>query len=356
MPVLANVLLEVVGTDQLRLAATDLFLSVSGTIAAQVDKGGSVAVGARDLFERVKHMPEGGRITISTNDNSSTTLRALGKPRRYTLHGMPGEDFPRLPEPDPGAEVLELSVVTLAQLMEATHFSISTDETRLHLNSALFEWDGNKVRMVSTDGHRLSKMECDVDGRPASTTMLIPLKGISELRRLCEDARAESSKGEWHGDIQLCQSGPTAFFRVIGVQFGVKLVDAQFPPYQQVIPASTSHQIVAPRDDVAKALSAVEVAASNRNGGIKVTIDRSAIRFSSESPDSGEGFDEVPVTYAGEPLTVGFNAKYFLDVIRAIQGDKLELGVSGELDPAVIRPEMDLPGTRYLAVIMPMRI
>ncbi|MEN9580646.1 MAG: hypothetical protein RJA70_3655 [Pseudomonadota bacterium] len=355
MPVLGNVLLEVEGPDQLRLAATDLYLSVSGTITAEVSKGGSIAVGARDLFERVKMMPE-GKISITTDDSAAMTLRAQGQARRYTLHGIPGEEFPKLPEPDSGSQTLTLKVDTLQQLISSTHFSISTDETRLHLNSALFEWDGNRVRMVTTDGHRLSKMEADVKGKPATASMLIPLKGIHELKRLCDEAKADEVKGESSGEIKLCQSGPTAFFQVVGVQFGVKLVDAQFPPYQQVIPASTAHKIVAPRAAVIDALKAVSVAASDRTGGIKLSLEHNMIRFSSESPERGDGFDELPVDYDGEALTVGFNAKYFLDVLGPLDGEEMTLGVSGELDPAIIRPAKDHPGTEYLAVIMPMRI
>src|SRR5262245_10252407 len=183
MPVLGNVLLEVTGPDQLRLAATDLYLAVSGNIKARVDKGGAVAVGARDLFERVKMMPE-GQISISTTDGSATAIRSVGSARRYTVHGVPGEEFPQLPALDEGLEMQSLDVDVVSNLIASTHFSISTDETRLHLNSALFEWDGDRVRMVTTDGHRLSKMEIQVSGKPASTSFLIPLKGVLELKRL----------------------------------------------------------------------------------------------------------------------------------------------------------------------------
>ncbi|HEV8245467.1 MAG TPA: DNA polymerase III subunit beta, partial [Polyangiaceae bacterium] len=140
MPVLGNVLLEVAGPAQLRLAATDLYLAVSGKIPAKVENGGSVAIAARDLFERVKMMPE-GEIGISTS-GSATTIRAIGSARRFTVHGIPGEEFPALPQPESGGSVLTLAVDALSRLISATHFSISTDETRLHLNSALFEWDG----------------------------------------------------------------------------------------------------------------------------------------------------------------------------------------------------------------------
>jgi len=138
MPALSNVLLSVSGTSELRVAATDLYLAISGTLGGvEVKKGGSVAVPAKDLFERVKMMPD-GPIHIVTNDGFSTTLKAAASARRYTLRGMPGEDFPALAEPDPKAASLELELDSLSKLIARTHFSISTDETRAALNSALF--------------------------------------------------------------------------------------------------------------------------------------------------------------------------------------------------------------------------
>jgi DNA polymerase III subunit beta len=354
MPVLGNVLLEVVSPNELRLAATDLFVSVSGKIAAKVESGGSVALGARELFDRVRMMPE-GQIALQVN-GTQAVIRAVGSARRFTLHGVPGEDFPSLPVPDAKAPVASLDVVTLASLIAATHFSISTDETRLHLNSALFEWDNDRVRMVTTDGHRLSKLEVAVKGKHESATMLIPLKGVQELRRLCEEALTEGKDNADTSDIKMVQSGPNAFFELAGFSFSVKLVDAQFPPYQQVIPEHSERNVRAQRSALSEALRAVSVAASDRTGGVKLTLGGGKIRFESESPDSGEGFDEVPADYDGPEVTVGFNARYFLDVLGAITDDEVSLGISGELDPAVIKPASDSPNKSYHAVIMPMRI
>ncbi len=351
MPVLGNVLLDVNGPGSLRLAATDLNLAVTGQIAAEVQKGGSIAVGARDLFERVKMMPE-GLLTIATNEGSGATIRAATSARRYTLHGIPGDEFPAIPEPDASASTFSLGVDALATLISRTHFSISTDDTRLHLNSALFEWDGNRVRMVTTDGHRLSKMEVTVAGKQASATMLISLKGIQELRRLADEARAEA-KGDENLALELIQSGANAFFRLPGLLFSVKLVDAQFPPYQQVIPRNVERTVVSPRAALTDALRAVSIAASDRTGGVKLTLARGTMRFTSESPDSGEGFDEVAVDYDGPDVTIGFNARYFLDVLGSLDEERVEIGIGGELDPVVVRPH----GSQdYLAVIMPMRI
>jgi DNA polymerase-3 subunit beta len=357
MPVLGNVLLEVEGTDRLKLSATDLHLSVTGTVTAEVETGGSVALPARDLFERVRMMPE-GKLAIATSSGAGTTIRAVGSARRFTLHGMPGEEFPQLPAPDPSSQPMPIDVRALGQLIAGTYFSISTDDTRAHLNSALFEWEGERVRMVTTDGHRLSKMETLVRGREGTVTFLIPLKGVLELKRLCDEAATEA-KAEGGSDvteIKISHGGPNAFFDLPGMRFSVKLVDAQFPPYQQVIPEHSEHIVRAGRAELADALKAVSVAASDRTGGIRLTLAASKMRFESESPESGQGFDEVAVDYDGPEVTVGFNARYFLDVLGAIDDVDVVLGVSGELDPAVIKPATASGTTTYLAVVMPMRI
>lgn len=358
MPVLANVLLAADGTNGMRLAATDLYLSLLGRVAADVTKPGSVAVSAKDLFERIKMMPD-GPVSISTQDNATTTLKASGSARRYTLRGMPGDDFPPLPQPAEGSPTLALSVDVLSELIAKTHFSISTDETRAHLNSALFEWEGDTVRMVTTDGHRLSKIDVKVAGRQASATMLIPLKAIHELRRLCDEMLAEGTgEGGKKPELLITQSGSSAFFQGAGMTFSVKLVDAQFPPYAQVIPAQSDKIVRAPRVAFADALKAVSVAASERTGGVKLSMTKGSMRITSESPESGDGFDEIPVEYAGPNMSIGFNAKYFLDVLASVTDDEVEISLSGELDPAVLRPAggTTTSDRQFLAVVMPMRI
>jgi DNA polymerase-3 subunit beta len=354
MPVLANVHLDARG-HLLHVAATDLFLSVSGSLEAEIAKPGAVAVPARDLFERVRHMPD-GPIQFAVGEGSATTLKALGTARRYTLHGLPGRDFPPLPQPTEGAASFELPVEALSQLIARTHFSISTDETRAYLNSALFECRAGRVRMVTTDGHRLSKAEIVVDGLKAETTMLVPHKAVVELRKLLDEVTEE------RGDtpVSILQAGPSAFFRLLGVQLSVKLVDAQFPPYDAVIPALTDRAVRTPRVPFGDALRAVSLAASERTGGVKLALSKGTLRISSESPESGAGFDEITVDYTGPELAVGFNAKYILDVLGAIDDDEVTLGLSGELDPAVLKPAgSDPAGTPrddYIAVVMPMRI
>ena len=208
---------------------------------------------------------------------------------------------------------------------------------------------------MTTDGHRLSKLELATSEPVAKTSLLIPLKAIHELRRLCEEAEGDARSDEPQ-KIVLAQGAQNAFFSVAGFTFTLKLVDAQFPPYEQVIPRSTTYAARVARAPFAEALRAVSLAANERTGGVKVSLTRGSVRLSSESPESGNSFDEVPVEYDGPEITIGFNARYLVDVIGAVDTELLDLGVSGELDPAVLRPADQPAGSNYLAVIMPMRV
>jgi DNA polymerase-3 subunit beta len=200
-------------------------------------------------------------------------------------------------------------------------------------------------------------MEVKVAGRQASATMLIPLKAIQELRRLCDEALSEAPKEATKDgakpQLQITQSGSSAFFQASGTTFSVKLVDAQFPPYGQVIPQGADKQVRVPRAAFADALRAVSIAASERTGGVKLALLKGTMRITSESPETGDGFDELPIDYDGPAITIGFNAKYFLDVLGALSDDEVVLSLSGELDPAVVRPQNE---QSFLAVVMPMRI
>lgn len=346
MPALANVLLSA-DAGTLRVSATDLYLSVTGDTPAEVSIAGSVALPAKDLFERVKMMPD-GPIQIIANDLAQTTVKAVGSARRYTLHGIPGGEFPALPKPTPDAPTLTLPVAVLARLIAGTHFAISADETRPHVNAALMQWERDRVRMVSTDGHRLSKVEATVDDAGMTATMLIPLKAIGELRRLADEAKGDKSS------VTITQSGPSAFFAVAGMTFSCKLVDAQFPPYQQVIPEPRGKAARAPRAALIEALRAMKVASPDRTGGVKLVFEPGVMRITSESPESGNGLDEIAIDYTGESATIGMNAQYVLDALDPVATEDVLLDVGNELDPMLITSGDG--SSEYAAVVMPQRI
>jgi DNA polymerase III subunit beta len=354
MPILSNILLSA-EEGSLRFAATDLYLGVSATAPAEVHQAGSIAVSARTLFDIVKNLPEGD-VIWTVGPNHGAEIRS-GKVR-FRIPGMPGDDFPALPMPG-ATEFSSIDVEVLSDLIAKTSYSMSTDDTRPHLAGALFEGEGRLVRMVTTDGHRLSLAEHRLrEGTPLLTfSMLVPQKGIGELRRLLDDAKTDKpAKGEGAPPnvVGVASLGGNAFFRREGIQLSVKLADEQFPPYSKVIPQNQDKRAVCSRVAVVESLRRMSLVSSDKSGGVRLMLQPGTLRIVSENPDVGEGSEELDVDYAGEPLTIGFNAKYMLDALNSLSDDEIAFEFSGDLDPGVIKPATDQ--TIFVGVVMPMRI
>ena len=367
MPILSNVLLSADDSGLLRFAATDLYLAVSASAEASIKRAGTVALSARTLFDIVKNLPE-GEVKLAVDKNNAVQLRS-GK-IKFRIPGMPGEDFPPLPSAGEGA-FAEFDVNLLTQLISLTQYSMSSDDTRPHLAGTLFECDGTTVRMVTTDGHRLSKAEASFE-TTHKFNILVPQKGIAELKRLLEDAKserrqpnaAERSTGEREADrgklspdgpatVGVATVGGNAFFRGHDVQLSVKLADEQFPPYAKVIPQSHSRRVVASRELLVDSLRRISLVASDKSGGVRLALEPGKLEIISENPDIGEGSEELDVDFVGEKVAIGFNARYLLEALSAMPDDEVVLELGGELDPGVIKPLSD---SRFVGVIMPMRI
>ncbi|HEX7478497.1 MAG TPA: DNA polymerase III subunit beta [Polyangiales bacterium] len=352
MPILSNILLSTDGPKTLRFSATDLYLSVSSTATAEIKSGGTIAVAARTLFDIVKNLPE-GEVSLAVVGNHAVEIRS-GKVR-FKIPGMPGQDFPSLPNPGT-ADFATLDAEEVGRLISLTHYSMSSDETRPHLAGALFEGDGKSVRMVTTDGHRLSKAEYKRgEGKKMlNFSMLVPAKGIGELRRLIDEAKADRAKGDENpATIDIATAGGSAFFRREDAVLSVKLVDEQFPPYSKVIPTAQNRKVGIARSKLTEALKRIALVASDKSGAVRFNVEPGILRITSENPDVGEGTEELEVDFAGEPIEIGFNARYVLDVLAAIVEDDVRLELGGQLDPGVIKPNGP---TDFVGVIMPMRI
>lgn len=352
MPILSNILLTTESTNSLRFAATDLYLGVSATAPAEVKSGGTIAVAARTLFDIVKNLPE-GEVTWTVGPNGAAEIRC-GKVK-YKIPGLPGDDFPPLPSAG-RAEFVELDAERVGDLISKTQYSMSTDDTRPHLSGALFEGDGKVMRMVTTDGHRLCKAEHKLEDGMLNFTMLVPNKGIGELKKLIDDVKSEAKKSgsDTPPVIGIATTGGNAFFRGNDVSLSVKLADEQFPPYSKVIPQRQSRRVVLPRQAFIDSLRRISLMSNDKSGGVRLAVDEGILRIVSENPDVGEGSEELDVDFAGEPVTIGFNAKYLLDVLASLPDDEVALELSGELDPGVIKPHGDSPN--FVGVVMPMRI
>jgi DNA polymerase-3 subunit beta len=340
MPILANVLLRTDGKDKLVVGATDLNVTVTAELPCKVESEGGITIGAKHLHEIVKSLP-GDSLTLKRLENNYAEIRA-GKVN-YKVVGMADREFPKLPN-HREVQTGKVSAATLRDMIAKTFFSISTDETRYHLNGVLFECDGKTARMVSTDGHRLSKVERPMDEVKLAQGVIIPRKGLMEIRRMLENAESEVDFGVQQGHV---------FVRVRDTALSVKLIEAQFPPYDAVIPKEHDKEVTAPRLALLESLRRISIVSSDKTWGIRLQLGKNELKVASDNPDLGEASEEMDVKYTGPALTVGFNAKYFIDLLSEMDGDEVTLELNGELDPGLVRPAAT---KNYVGVIMPMRI
>ena len=235
LPILANVLLRTEGKDRLLCGATDLTVTHAGQLSAKVEKEGGLTVAARQLYEIVKGLPD-DEVRVRRTEQNWAEIRS-GKVE-FKVVGMADRDYPKLPSVQE-AETFKVESATLREMIAKTIFSVSPDETRQHLSGVLFESDGTTARMVSTDGHRLSKVGRATAGRAqAGEGVLIPRKGVLELRRAIETREAPCAIGVYQGNFVL---------KADDVSLSVKLIDGQFPPYDQVIPKDNDRAVVVSR-------------------------------------------------------------------------------------------------------------
>ncbi len=345
MPILSNILLEADASGTLKLSATDLYLGVSAAVPASVKQGGTVAVSARTLFDIVKNLPE-GEVNLTAPDKTGVEVKA-GKVR-YKIPAMPGDDFPPLPNPGK-AEFAEVSAEKLGELIAQTQYSMSSDDTRPHLAGALFDGGGKILRLVTTDGHRLSKSEAPVTEGNLKFEMLVPNRGVAELKRLIED-----TKGEKNSTIGIASVGSHAFFQRDGLLLSVKLADEKFAPWAKVIPQKHIRRVVVSRALLVDALKRISLVASDKSGSVRLDLSPGTLKIQSENPDVGEGSEELEVDFAGDPLQIAFNARYILDVITALTSDDVSIELNDDRDPCVLKPANT--DQDFIGLVMPMKI
>jgi DNA polymerase III subunit beta len=344
MPILANVLLRTDGKERIVCAATDLNVAVTAEVPARVRKEGGLTLAARHLHDIVKGFP-GDEATLTRVENNWCVIRS-GK-IQYRIVGLPDRDFPRLPD-HREVSFASFGASVLGEMIGRTFFAIATDESRYHLSGALFECDGKTARMVATDGHRLSKVERSVTGGPILPQgVLIPRKGLGEIRKALETLGGEDDS------VEIGFHAGNVFVRVGDLVLSVKLVDAQFPPYEMVIPKDADKSVTLPRAALLESLRRVSLLAADRVKAIRLSLEKGTLRIASDNPDLGEATEELDVDYSGPPLAIGFNATYITDFLGELDDDEVKLEFSGELDPGVVR---SVKAAGDIGVIMPMRI
>lgn len=346
IPILSNVLLRADG-GQLRLKATDLDLEISETVPAMVETPGATTVPAHMIHDIVRKLPDGAQVVLETSaDNSTLELRA-GR-SRFALQMLPETDFPDLAAGDM-THSFEITAENIRKLIDRTQFAISTEETRYYLNGIYFHTvdseDGERFRAVATDGHRLAQAEIAAPaGASGMPGIIVPRKTVGEIQKLLDDPEAK---------VQVELSDTKIRLTTDSVILTSKLIDGTFPDYGRVIPQGNDKDMLVNCDIFQKAVDRVSTISSDRGRAVKLALGEGRMVLTVTNPDSGSATEEVAVEYDSDPIEIGFNSRYLLDIASQLESETAVFRFADPGSPTLVQDEGD-EGTLY--VLMPMRV
>jgi DNA polymerase-3 subunit beta len=344
------VLLEATSDERggrLRVSAYDLEIGVRSLHPAEVQKPGGVALKHKEFYDIARALPERTAVLKRETNNR---VRITSGAAEFNLVGQPAEDYPPFPREEK-VPVVSVEPTQLLEMIEKTQFAISADETRHNLNGVFFEPMQGGARMVATDGHRLSLVERQLAGDfGLKKGVIVPRKGLFELRRLLSE--------EGTAACELGFTETAGLFRRGDLTMVMRLIDGQFPDYMQVIPKEADRLVQIDRPRLLETLKRMSLLSSDRStNAVKLELSEGQLRVSSQNPDLGEAREDIQVSYTGQQLSIGFNARYLMDVLQVVDTPAVRLELCDELSPGVLKPASEgTPDTRYTAVVMPMRI
>lgn len=342
LPVLSNLLVETTERG-IRFSATDLDIAVSTEVSADVETPGAITIPAKKLSEIARELPP-SPVKVSASGEQRVTIEC-GR-SRFKLLGLPRDEFPTFPTVRFN-DSWRVKSGELQKLISHVAFAVSTEESRPILNGVLWELREDRMRMVATNGHRLSKMELPVVASSAPPgDLIVPPKALEQIKRLFPaEEELEIARGENHLGFR---SPFTSVF--------TRLVEGPYPNYEQVIPKDNDRFCLCDKAALTSALKRMSVIASDQTHRIKMSFNTGMLKFSVTTPDLGEASDELPVNYNGDQLDIGFNATYLLEILRYMPTEQVRLTFKAPERAATIEPEGWDDPAKYLCLVMPLRL
>lgn len=340
--ILTNILCSVKG-QELSLCATDLEVGIKITLPVDTQQEGKITLSAKHFLDIVKELPD-KQLEITRKDNNWVEI-VCGK-SRFNIVSLSADEYPALPAFEE-KQYFDSRVEALKEMIDRTSFAVSTDATRYHLNGVYLEHlEKNIMRMTGTDGHRLSFVDQEVfmNMPELKRGIIMPKKGLGELRKLLDEVDSSIGIAFERGYV---------FVRLSGTYLFIRLIEGEYPDYRQVIPKATDRIIKLDRETFTSALKRVSLLAHEKSRGVKMSLQENVVTISSSNPDMGEAREEIDIEYKGDPIDIGFNARYLLDCLAVMNAEVLEFHLKDRLSPGILRG-VGQPNHTY--VIMPMRI
>lgn len=336
LPILSNILLEAKGV-KLKLNTTDLDIGISCEIPVDIIEEGAITIPAKRFGDIVRELPPGD-IVVTAKKNNQVDVE--GRQCRFKFGGLPKDEFPKFPE-FKDKEAIQIEQAILKEMLRLTSFAVSHEDSRHVLSGILIEISDNILRIVATDGRRLAKMEKKLPGViKEEITVIIPIKAVQEISRNLQE----------EGTLSLIIGANQALFDINGVLIATRILEGEFPNYNQVIPKPAKNRIK---------MNTQEVLSSIRRANLLSTPDFQAVKFelfpnklviSKSTPDIGESREVIPVEYDGEEMMVGFNPQLLIDFLKNINDEQIYMEILGTDKPAVMRLQ------DYLYLALPMKI
>jgi len=340
LPVLANFLVQV-QNGQLSLTGTDLEVEMVSRIAVDDAQDGETTIPARKLFEIIRALPDGSRITVSQTGDKITVQAGRS---RFTLATLPANDFPSVDEVE-ATERVAIGEATLKELIERTAFAMAQQDVRYYLNGLLFDLRGDALRTVATDGHRLALCETELEKPSGSKRQIIvPRKGVTELQRLLESGEREIELEVGRSHVRVKRDDVT---------FTSKLIDGRFPDYEAVIPIGADREVQVDREALRASLQRAAILSNEKYRGIRVEVSPGNLKISAHNPEQEEAQEEIEAETQVSDLAIGFNVNYLLDALSALRDEHVIIQLRDSNSSALVR-EASNEKSRH--VVMPLRL
>jgi DNA polymerase-3 subunit beta len=338
IPVLSHLLLRA-EDDQLKIAATDLEVSLTSSCSGEIKEDGAIAIQAKKLLE-IMRAGAGEDVTLRIDQEGMLTI--LVGQSHFKIRGLPAEDFPSLPAID-AAQATTIPFPIFRGMIAKVAFAISSEESRFQLNGALMKMGEDQLTLVATDGHRLALVDSEIQGLEASDGVLVPRKALHELQRFDGDD-LEFNKGEHH-----------LSFTVGKRQLICRILEGTFPDYERVIAKDNDKIAKCAKSDLGGVVQRVSLLTGDRARAIKVALGEEGLEFSATNPDLGEAREDLPCESSGGTLSIGLNPDYIQQWLSAVETERVELQFKDENSQCVAYP-VEGDDQRYVCVIMPIRL